>query len=72
MKVAPQPGGDDDALPPGPSESSGAAAEARAGGFGQQRDPQAMEDKEAPEDLAQRARDANAGAGAAAEKPWAN
>lgn len=33
-----------------------------AGGFGQQHDPQAQQDKDAPEDLAQRARDISPGA----------
>jgi len=72
MKVNP-----DDGLPPGPSESTGPAAEARAGGFGQQRDPQAPLDQEAPADLAQKARDVNntvsqpsEGAAASGDKPW--
>lgn len=74
MKANPE-----DGLPPGPSESTGPAAEARAGGFGQQRDPQAPFDQEAPADLAQKARDANTGtrdqpssegAVASGDKPW--
>ena len=70
MKVNP-----DDNLPPGRSETSGAAAAARAGGFGQQRDPQASEEAEAPEDLAQKAREINSAgaqedATASGPKPW--